>query len=180
MADATVTHAIPYPDPADPNDVPGDMQALAERVDTLLLIRDDADVRYLRRIGGSMEGGVDFAGHPIEDAELRDAYLRTYSERTIDHGITSGALVIDVADAPVHVVQANGTLDVTFAGWPGAGRAASVTLIVATDGNAITLEPGVTWPDGEPPEVGAGRCKLVFDRAGEGPIDGQLVGKDYA
>lgn len=179
MTATTPTHELPYPEPSDPNDVPGDMQALAEALDTLIVTLAQADALYLQLIGGTLAGAVDADGNDIDNPVLRAARMHSYSETVVDHGTVSGTVQVDVATGPLHVLELTGATTLEFTGWPSTA-AASVTVEVQLGGNALTVDSAVEWPEGVPPDPGEEFAKFVFDaRPGRAP-HGQLVGTEYA
>lgn len=189
MADTTPVHQIPYPEASDPADVPGRMQQLAARIDAVMVSQtqgdqrwvtpDGGDGRWLQLAGGTLSGGLDLDGNSLLGAVVQAARLVAYSEQVVDHGTVSGTVTVDVAAGTVHVLALAGAATLEFTGWP-ASAAASVTVEVDLDGNALTIESAVEWPGGDPPDPGEGFAKLVFDsRPGRQP-HGQLVGTEYA
>lgn len=107
------------------------------------------------------------------------AFLQSYVEAVLDLGVNDGTVVIDVSAAPLQVLELSGATTLEFTGFPSSG-VASVTVEVDLNGNTLSFDPDVEWPDGDPPELDEGYAKLVFDGRPGRATHGQLVGSEYA
>ena len=105
----------------------------------------------------------------LEDFVLRVAgVIRGYRE-PLAQLPSSGTVVLDLAEHNVFRVDPTATVDVTFDSLPGAGEAASATLIVEHSDYSVTFPAGTKYPDGEPPELD-GRTYLSILAEGDGTV----------
>ncbi len=82
------------------------------------------------------------AGSTFRSAEVRDI-----RETRVDLGTTSGTITLDHTAAHYYVVSSNGNLEVSFAGFPAAGRVGRIRLeVTITDTtDALVLPASVTY-----------------------------------
>lgn len=125
MAGTTATLALPFPNPGDPNNVPADLQALADRLEAVL---------------AATAAGIG----PL---------LAGYAEAVVDLGAVAGAVDLDVAAGNVWTINPTGAVTFTVSNLPAAGHVAPGTIIVANSAHAITWPAGTRFPGGTAPEL---------------------------
>lgn len=120
--------ALPYPSAGDPNDVPADLQALAEEV----------EAKVVPLAGGTLSGALNLA-----DQQLLRALLRDPAEKVEAIATTTGAIALDYELGPIFTIPSlTGNITLTVTNWPASGRGAALSVRIIQGG---TLR-SVTWP----------------------------------
>lgn len=105
---------------------------------------------YLPKSGGTMTGNINVADNVVSQAEIKD-----YAE-TVVTANSGASYAVNLANGNVYNITLTNNCTITFTNPPATGKAGSVTLIIAQDGNGsrtITWPASVKWANGSVPTL---------------------------